>query len=162
MADEIRQQLGFDASNTFAVLAQLNDAFAKFSQSLTDAAARMDAFNQAGAKVDDGVKKTSAAMREAARLFEQTRTPQEKYAATIEKLNGLLQQGAINQDTHSRAMKQAGEALSGAQKTAELAREAHASSSRQEHHKRSTPAQPNDSTRCFNKVPSIRTRIPVR
>ena len=123
MADEIRQQLGFDASNTFAVLAQLNDAFAKFSQSLTDAAARMDAFNQAGAKVDDGVKKTSAAMREAARLFEQTRTPQEKYAATIEKLNGLLQQGAINQDTHSRAMKQAGEALSGAQKTAELARE---------------------------------------
>ena len=123
MADEIRQQLGFDASQTFTVLEQLNAAFAKFGAALEGVAARMDAFNQAGAKVDEAVKTTNAATREAARIFEQTRTPLEKYQNTIAKLNGLLQQGAISQDTHSRAVKQAGEALSGTQKTAELARE---------------------------------------
>ena len=123
MADEIKQQLGFDASQTFSVLAQLNEAFAKFGEAINGAAARMDAFNKAGAEVDTGVKKTSAVMREAARIFEQTRTPLERYENTLTKLNGLLQQGAINQNTYNRAMKQAGEALSGAQKTVELARE---------------------------------------
>jgi hypothetical protein len=40
-------------------------------------------------------------------VFEATRTPAEKYAAEIERLNMLLQKGAIDQDTYSRAVLQA-------------------------------------------------------
>ena len=45
--------------------------------------------------------------REAARIFEATRSPLEKYQAEIKRLNELLAAGAINQDTYNRAVFQA-------------------------------------------------------
>lgn len=59
---------------------------------------------------------------EAARIFEQTRTPLEQYQAQIARLNELLAAGAINQDTYNRAVAQAQDAFSQAEsagKTAE-------------------------------------------
>ena len=50
-------------------------------------------------------------MREATRVYQQTRTPQEQYNAQLAKLDGLAQKGAISQATHARAVKQAGKAL---------------------------------------------------
>ena len=52
-------------------------------------------------------KKLSDATAEAKRIFEATRTPFENYATTMERLNQLLKAGAIDQDTYSRASKQA-------------------------------------------------------
>jgi phage-related minor tail protein len=46
---------------------------------------------------------------EAKRIFEQTRTPLEKHNLEVEKLNKLLKQGLIDQDTYNRAMKQSSE-----------------------------------------------------
>lgn len=48
-------------------------------------------------------------------VFEATRTPAEKYAMEIERLNKLLQQGAIDQDTYNRAVLQAQDAFSKAE-----------------------------------------------
>lgn len=47
--------------------------------------------------------------RKGAQVFEQTRTPAERYGAQLEKLNTLLQKGKIDQDTFNRAVGQAKE-----------------------------------------------------
>ena len=52
-------------------------------------------------------KELADATAEAKRIFEATRTPFENYATTMERLNELLKMGAIDQDTYSRASKQA-------------------------------------------------------
>jgi len=52
-------------------------------------------------------KELADATAEARRIFESTRTPFENYATTMERLNELLKMGAIDQDTYSRASKQA-------------------------------------------------------
>src|SRR5690606_39066543 len=44
-------------------------------------------------------------------VFEATRTPAEKYRLEIERLNNLLQKGAIDQDTYNRAVIQAQDAF---------------------------------------------------
>lgn len=44
---------------------------------------------------------------EGQRLIEQTRTPLEAYTAEVARLNDLLKDGAIDQDTHARALSQA-------------------------------------------------------
>jgi lambda family phage tail tape measure protein len=52
---------------------------------------------------------------EGRQVFEATRTASEKYAAEIEKLNALLQAGAIDQETYARAAAEAAEVLRHAQ-----------------------------------------------
>jgi hypothetical protein len=67
-------------------------------------------------------EKLSDATAEARRIFEATRTPFEKYATTMERLNQLLKMGAIDQDTYGRASKQALDEMNKATgKTKELA-----------------------------------------
>lgn len=46
--------------------------------------------------------------REAAQVYEQTRTPAEKYRAEVERLTRMLNAAAISQDTFNRAMREAG------------------------------------------------------
>jgi len=118
MPDEIRQELGFDASQTLAALAQLEAAFEKFGNALRGAGNQINTLNQAGAKLDEGLKQSSNMAREVARVFEQTRTPQEQYAAQMTKLNAMLGAGAINQETYGRAALQAADALENAGKSA--------------------------------------------
>lgn len=48
-----------------------------------------------------------AAMEEAKKVYEETRTAAEKYADTMAQLNELLKQGKIDQETYDRAAKQA-------------------------------------------------------
>lgn len=48
-------------------------------------------------------------MREAQRVFEQTRTDAERYSAETEKLNRMLDAGAISADTYQRAIEMVGE-----------------------------------------------------
>lgn len=56
-----------------------------------------------------GAKKQNDEQREAARLFEQTRTEAEKYAAELLELNDLLDKGYITQDTFNRSLDMAKE-----------------------------------------------------
>lgn len=60
--------------------------------------------------------RASDMLAEAARIFEATRTPLERYQATIARLNELLAAGAINQDTYNRAVIQAQDAFKQAEK----------------------------------------------
>lgn len=53
----------------------------------------------------------SQAEREAARIYDQTRTSAEKYAIELEKLNGLHKSGHLDTDTYNRAVKELGESL---------------------------------------------------
>lgn len=54
-----------------------------------------------------GKKKEADITAESARLFEETRTPMEQYAAKVERLNELVQAGALGWDTYDRAVKMA-------------------------------------------------------
>jgi tape measure domain-containing protein len=55
---------------------------------------------------------------EAQKIFEQTRTPAERYSETIRRLGDLLRVGAIDQDTFNRATDQANRTLDEAGATA--------------------------------------------
>ncbi|MGV8951192.1 MAG: hypothetical protein ACOH2M_08810 [Cypionkella sp.] len=61
-----------------------------------------------------GASALSKAMGEGKAVFEATRTPAEAYAIEVDRLNGLLAKGAIDQDTFSRAIAQAKETMDGA------------------------------------------------
>lgn len=74
---------------------------------------------------EKSLKKTATAAKEAAaeqkkleqaatRVFEETRTPMERYHTQMAKLSTMLQQGAIDQRTFARAANQANESLSAA------------------------------------------------
>jgi hypothetical protein len=52
-----------------------------------------------------GVPRVSDDEREAARIFDETRTAAEKYAIELEKLNDLVASGALDSDTYARAME---------------------------------------------------------
>lgn len=54
-----------------------------------------------------GASALKAAMSEGKAVFESTRTPAEAYGLEVERLNALLQKGAIDQDTYNRAVLQA-------------------------------------------------------
>lgn len=58
-----------------------------------------------------GAKIVNPLVAEAARIFEATRTPLETYQAQIARLNQLLQEGYITQDTYNRAVLQAQDAF---------------------------------------------------
>lgn len=79
-----------------------------------------------GRKASGGMSEAARAMKEmaaeGARVFEQTRTPLEKYNIELERLNRLLQAGAIDWETYNRAVKQAQDDLDGASdKNSEIA-----------------------------------------
>ncbi|MFY9589538.1 hypothetical protein [Rickettsia endosymbiont of Halotydeus destructor] len=57
------------------------------------------------------MSKSNELMSDATQIFKQTRTPLEKHNGQIEKLNKLLKQGLIDQDTYNRALKQSEEQL---------------------------------------------------
>lgn len=136
MPDDIRQNLEFNASQTFNELARIEQAFKTFGSTMGTVATRIDSFNKEAGRVVAALKametqanatfaamakvggipagagtgassvatKMSADAREAARVFEQTRTPLERYNTQIGRLDALSQKGAISQDTHTRAM----------------------------------------------------------
>lgn len=71
--------------------------------------AQLDALNAAKAKADQMTQ-------DAKSIYESTRTPLERYEATIGRLSDLLNAGAIDWDTYGRAVRQAIEARDGVSK----------------------------------------------
>jgi hypothetical protein len=68
-----------------------------------DIAEEMARLDPAARAAKDAQDKFNKAMEEGRQVYESTRTPAEVLAAEIERLNKLLQAGAINWDTYARA-----------------------------------------------------------
>ena len=152
MADELVQQLGFDASDALAALAKLDTNLASFDAALTMVGETLGTWNAKGREtvqvlkdIASGAASAVAAMsklasvtsgqsaaggasgggqaaqnqstREAAHLA-QMRTASETYEAKVAKLDGLLQSGAVSQDTYNRAVAQASAKLADADQAA--------------------------------------------
>lgn len=107
-----------------ATLEQMESGFINSQGSIQRriSAAFGDAGREAGENFAAGIESSTggggrvksafdAMAAEAARIFEQTRTPLEQYQAQIARLNELLAAGAINQDTYNRAVIQAQDAF---------------------------------------------------
>jgi hypothetical protein len=58
-------------------------------------------------KVGASAKATSAEFRQAAKITQELRTPAEKYADTIAKLDAFMQKGLVTQDIYNRAVAKA-------------------------------------------------------
>ena len=72
----------------------------------TDTASR--GVNRLSESQRDAAQSAQDLAREAAQVYEQTRTPAEQYRAEVERLTRMLDAAAISQDTFNRAMRDAG------------------------------------------------------
>ena len=79
---------------------------------LADALYREKEAHEAAA---EALREEERVREEGLRLVEAARTPTEEYAASVARLNGLLQAGAIDQETYNRALGGAEGELAGAQ-----------------------------------------------
>jgi len=70
-----------------------------------------------GGGANEALKEQNDLLREGEKVFEETRTEQERYAVEQERLNELLAAGAIDADTHARAIANLGEEFDKAAKT---------------------------------------------
>ncbi|MGB0747188.1 MAG: tape measure protein [Magnetospiraceae bacterium] len=69
------------------------------------------------------LSEVDAILRDAASVYEATRTPAERYAATVATLNEYLRLGVIDQETHARAVDQAKDAYDRTEEAASRAAE---------------------------------------
>lgn len=109
----------FDGTNISqgGIQRRIDDAFGTAGVSAGERfVANFAAATGGGKKVKDAL---DPMLREAARVFDQTRTPLENYQAQIARLNAMLAAGAISQDTYNRAVIQAQDAFDKASKGAE-------------------------------------------
>lgn len=78
---------------------------------MADAIGELRAIISANASAfTEGLVLSRKELREAAKVMEQTRTPAERYSAQVDKLNALARKGALDAETHRRAIKQAADA----------------------------------------------------
>lgn len=124
MEKQIAEGLTNSAISQGSIQRRISAAFGDAGQQAgQNFAARLSESMSAGGSGGGRVQSAFDAMAaEAARIFEQTRTPLEQYQAQIAHLNELLAAGAINQDTYNRAVLQAQDAFTRAEaagKTAE-------------------------------------------
>lgn len=91
----------------------MTDAIAKQEEmAAEDAQGAWDAFNEQQAKLG----------REIEQIWEETRTPLERFNQRMERLNQLLRQGAIDWETYERAVKKAQDELEAADEESDKAR----------------------------------------
>lgn len=111
---------------------EIIDGIGSFKQAMKDLGSEIDnaglneIFIQNTKDIATGFLGAGAAAKkmsdEAARVFERTRTPLERFRAEMADLDRMLAKGAITQDTYNRAVAQAQEAFNQAEMAAESAR----------------------------------------
>jgi hypothetical protein len=87
-------------------MAKLDLAF-KLTANADGMAAGVAKADQELSKVGASAKATSAEFRQAAKITQELRTPAEKYADTIAKLDAFMQNGLVTQDIYNRAVAKA-------------------------------------------------------
>lgn len=80
-----------------------------------------------GGGQSESLRKHNELLREAAQIFDKTRTAAEEYAAELEDLNELRDLGYLSEETHARAVRMLGEEFNKASSEAESLRGAAAS-----------------------------------
>lgn len=111
-------ELGAKAQETF------NAASDALLQSLRDGNITRDEFVKQFQELEAGARETAAALAEGARVTEANRTAEERYAAELQRLNGLREKGGIDQETYNRAVAAARKPLDDAAAAAERAAQA--------------------------------------
>jgi len=87
-------------------MAKLDLAF-KLTANADGMAAGVAKADQELSKVGASAKATSAEFRQAAKITQELRTPAERYADTIAKLDAFMQKGLVTQDIYNRAVAKA-------------------------------------------------------
>jgi hypothetical protein len=119
-------EMGADQSKLYNLALRGADATARDNiRALLDRKAALEATAEAERKA---TQRTNELQNQAAMLYEQTRTPAERYAASVANLRDLLTRSAISQDTYNRALAQSRESfqqMSGAaQRAADIQKKA--------------------------------------
>lgn len=109
VAQAIQAALGLEKAQSDVAKASIDasEAMAEFTHE-TQEAAKAEA---------DAAKQLDELMKRGAQVAESVRTPLEKFDATINDLNKLLDVGAINWDTYARAVEKANDELDRASET---------------------------------------------
>ncbi|SIN97666.1 phage tail tape measure protein, TP901 family, core region [Singulisphaera sp. GP187] len=89
----------------------LDGATAAQIQTARTLTTQLEAMERQKKVIDDQVEAQKRLKEEGKSLYEETRTPLEKYAAEVQRLQGLLSAGAITGDTFDRAKLAAGDLL---------------------------------------------------
>lgn len=99
----------FAASSSAAAAAQARSAadFEKLAAALESRSIKPEEYARQFAALTAAANDTAAAFAEGARITEQARTTEERRAAELERLTQLLELGAINEETFSRASAEA-------------------------------------------------------
>ena len=116
-----------DVRDLVQSLTESNEAFGKSTEEMILFRAAQEGVSEELIKQAEALMKRRAEleknnelMEEGKRLAEQMRTPHEKYADTIKRLNELLNAGAITQETFGRAVADAESKLASATDQAEV------------------------------------------
>lgn len=100
---------------TGASLDQRAEAYLLAGRKYDREQAAKEAEKRAREAQSEAKKASDELARDGKKVWEETRTAAEKYAAEIDKLNALLAKGAITQDTYARAAKKASDEMRDAQ-----------------------------------------------
>lgn len=99
------------------------DTIAHLEGQLLDAAKAQDELARKTKATQNFMEEFNRTVDDASQVWEETRTPAEKYTEQIEKLNKLLAKGAIDQQTYERAAKGAKKTFEEADESAKKLRE---------------------------------------
>ena len=133
MASDLQQQLATADMGESAVI-RYRIAHGDLAQVIADAGAQGEAYAQTLINLTEDLEMQAAAtqlaadrqadhdriVQEGAAIVEATRTPLERYMSTVQRLNELAAQGAIDQDTYNRAVFDAQDALDASAKKADV------------------------------------------
>lgn len=97
----------------------------KLNKLLAQGAIDQETYTRAVASAKSTLDASNASLAEGRAIFEQTRTPVEKYTTEIDRLNGLAKSGAISQDTFNRAVKQSKKELEDGERAARKSSESY-------------------------------------
>lgn len=88
-----------------------SDVHAAYQRVIADQQRTIEGLSRMDAESRRSARAAQELARDARRVYDETRTPQERYQQRLEQLNGLLQRGAIDQQTYGRAAAEARQKL---------------------------------------------------
>jgi uncharacterized phage infection (PIP) family protein YhgE len=99
-------------------LAAAGPLAAAYKEQILAAAGALVTLKTNAAATDAEIDRLTALVDESRKVIDETRTPAEQYADTVERLGNMLAQGAIDQETYNRAMEKARKQLDDTNSTA--------------------------------------------
>ena len=111
LVKQVMSETQSPAQKMESAIDQLTALFNKGALTAEQFAAATDKVRQEMAGTEAQTERLSDAQRRAMQIYEQTRTPLERYEAEMRELEGLLKQGVLSTDTYRRATDRLGDEL---------------------------------------------------